>query len=154
MISTNIVREIRAFNRFYTNVIAVLDQDVLKSNFSLAEARVLFEIERLQPCSARKIMEIIIIDEGYLSRIVKKLVANNYITKIRSDHDKRLYLLKLTASGVQQMRRLDELANQAAMGLIERLTANQTKTLLENMQHIQNLLNFKPDETGRHSNKN
>ncbi|TRX60842.1 MarR family transcriptional regulator [Fulvivirga sp. M361] len=143
MISSNIVHEIRAFNRFYTNVIAVLDQDVLKSNFSLAEARVLFEIERLQPCSARKIMEVIIIDEGYLSRIVKKLVAKNYITKIRSDHDKRLYLLKLSASGVRQMRRLDELANQATFGLIERLTADQTKTLLENMQHIQNLLNFK-----------
>lgn len=141
MVEQEVIHNIRVFNRFYTNVIAVLDQNVLKSGFSLAEARILFEIQHLQPCSARRIMEVIIIDEGYLSRILKKMVINGHVLKVQSESDKRQYLLKLSAKGQEQMHRLDRLANESTLQLINKLSPDQTNALLENMQNIQELLN-------------
>ena len=38
------IAAIRAFNRFYTRQIGLLDEHMLKSKFSLAEGRVLYEI--------------------------------------------------------------------------------------------------------------
>lgn len=37
---------IRSFNRFYTNILGLIDQHILKSEFSLSEVRVLHEIEK------------------------------------------------------------------------------------------------------------
>ena len=39
---------IRSFNRFYTNILGLIDQHILKSEFSLSEVRVLHEIEKTE----------------------------------------------------------------------------------------------------------
>jgi DNA-binding MarR family transcriptional regulator len=65
-----LVDKIRGFNRSYTNIIGLLDQHFLDSPFSLTEGRVLYEICNTENCSAKKIREKIVIDEGYLSRIL------------------------------------------------------------------------------------
>jgi DNA-binding MarR family transcriptional regulator len=62
-----LIDRIRSFNRFYTNIIGLLDQHFLDSPFSLTEGRVLYEICNTEDCSAKKIRENIVIDEGYLS---------------------------------------------------------------------------------------
>ena len=134
------IAEIRDFNRFYTNIIAVLDQDVLRSGFSLAEARILFEVKSMQPCSAREIMKVIHIDEGYLSRILKKFVAKGYLLKVRSAADQRTYYLKLSVLGTEQMTHLEQVADASTLNLIQKLTVSQIKELLENMQNIKKLL--------------
>ncbi|TIW84008.1 MULTISPECIES: hypothetical protein [unclassified Mesorhizobium] len=41
-----LVREIRRFNRFYTGLVGLLDETLMQSPYTLAEARVLFELGR------------------------------------------------------------------------------------------------------------
>ena len=77
------VAEIRSFNRFYTNIIGLLDKHILESPYSLSEVRILFEINNIGPCSAREIKNIINMDEGYLSRIVEKFVRQKILKKVR-----------------------------------------------------------------------
>ena len=50
-----LIDDIREFNRFYTNIIGLLEQHFLESAFSLTEGRVLYEICSTEECSAKQI---------------------------------------------------------------------------------------------------
>ena len=133
--------KIRAFNRFYTNIISIIDQDAMNSGFSLAEARVLFEIKRSQPCPATKVKGQLNIDEGYLSRIVNKFVHNGWVDRAPAAHDKRQRHLVLSVEGEKQYQRIDQHANQSAMNMTAHLDDELLSHLLSSMEHIEQLLN-------------
>src|SRR5580698_8181414 len=64
------VSAIRAFNRFYTRKIGVLD-GMASSPFSLAEARVLYELANCRQPTATGICKELGLDTGYMSRILR-----------------------------------------------------------------------------------
>ena len=61
------VELMRGFNRFYTNLIGLLNNHIYESPYSLTEVRVLYEINNNEAITARGIMETIAIDEAYLT---------------------------------------------------------------------------------------
>ena len=63
-------REIRRFSRFYTRQIGVLAEDLLDTPFSLAEARVIYEIAHAEPVTAAALRAMTGLDQGYLSRML------------------------------------------------------------------------------------
>src|ERR1700692_2877112 len=91
------VAAIRAFNRFYTRKLGVLDQQLLKSPFSLSEARVLYELATCEGASAKEIGIELGLDPGYLSRIVQRYDEEGLIPRKSSPADRRQYQLSLTA---------------------------------------------------------
>src|SRR6476661_8642879 len=90
---------VRAFNRFYTRQIGVLRDGLLKSPFSLAEVRVLYEIAHRHQPSATELCEELGLDPGYLSRILRGLEKRGLISKSPAPKDGRQSLLGLTARG-------------------------------------------------------
>ena len=74
-----LVAELRAFNRFYTRILGLLDEHIVDSPFSLAEARVLYEISTLRHTTAADLSRSLGLDPGYLSRMLRRLVAAEYI---------------------------------------------------------------------------
>ena len=95
------VSAVRAFNRFYTRKLGVLDQQLLKSPFSLSEARVLYELAHRGNLAAKEIGIELGLDPGYLSRIVQKFDEDGLITRKPLAADRRQYQLSLTAKGRQ-----------------------------------------------------
>src|SRR5215207_8334356 len=91
------VAAVRAFNRFYTRRLGVLDQQLLKSPFSLSEARVLYELAHREDLSAKEIGAELGLDAGYLSRIVQNFDEAGLITREPLPSDRRQYRLALTA---------------------------------------------------------
>ena len=89
------VAAVRAFNRFYTRKLGVLDQQLLKSPFSLSEARVLYELAYREELSAKEIGAELGLDAGYLSRIVQNFDENGLITRKPLPADRRQYQLGL-----------------------------------------------------------
>ena len=95
---------IRKFNRYYTNILGLLDQHLLKSTLSLAEVRLLYEVEHNPGCTSKMIANTLCIDAGYLSRLLKGLEQAGYLTKTPSVTDARAYSLILTNPDAQKLR--------------------------------------------------
>lgn len=95
---------IRKFNRYYTNILGLLDQHLLKSTLSLAEVRLLYEVEHNPGCTSKMIASTLCIDAGYLSRLLKGLEQAGYLTKAPSATDARAYSLMLTDANAQKLR--------------------------------------------------
>ena len=122
-ISDNQVAAVRAFNRFYTRKLGVLDQHLMQSPYSLSEARVLYELAHRQEPSAKEIGTELGLDAGYLSRIVQNFDENGLITRTPLASDRRQYQLALTAKGRQASANLERSSQDevGAMTEIERL---------------------------------
>lgn len=134
------IDRIRSFNRFYTNIIGLLDQHYLNSPFSLTEGRVLYEICNTEECSAKKIREKIVIDEGYLSRILDNFVKRGLIKKTRSGTDGRLWIISPTEKGKREFASLNDNSNRLIAQMIEKLSEEERRELLQKMDSIHTLL--------------
>ena len=135
-----VIEKIRSFNRFYTNIIGLLDKHFLDSPFSLTEGRVLYEICNTEDCSAKKIRESIAIDEGYLSRILDNFVKRGLIKKTRSSADGRLRNIVPTEKGRKEFASLNENSNVLIAQMIEKLSDAERADLLNKMEDIRSLL--------------
>ena len=135
-----VIEKIRSFNRFYTDIIGLLDKHFLDSPFSLTEGRVLYEVRHTEDCTAKKIRENIRIDEGYLSRILNTFTKKGLITKSLSSDDKRLHIIKLTEKGQKEFASLNQHSDQLISRLIEKLSEEECQELLSITERIRHLL--------------
>jgi DNA-binding MarR family transcriptional regulator len=137
------IEKIRSFNRFYTNVIGLLDQHYLDSPFSLTEGRVLYEIVHNDDCTAKKIRANISIDEGYLSRIIDKFMRLGLIKKSPAPQDRRLQIIVTTEKGQKEFSKLNENSNESISQVIENLSPAECEELVDLMERIHELLKGK-----------
>jgi Transcriptional regulators len=144
------VGSIRSFNRYYTNVLGLLDQHILESEFSLSEVRVLHEIEKTEDCTSKKLAEILCMDSGYLSRILKQFQKYKLIEKRQSPEDGRSQFLYLTPSGQEKMDALNARSDEQIGNLIQPLPEADQSRLVQNMTSIESVLtagkNIKPED--------
>src|ERR1700676_370624 len=101
------ISAVRAFNRFYTRKLGVLDQQLLKSPFSLSEARVLYELANRDNVAAKEIGIELGLDPGYLSRIIQNFDETGLITRKPLPSDRRQYRLRPLAKRGQTLARRD-----------------------------------------------
>src|SRR3954453_11953913 len=104
----DVIARVRAFNRYYTNVIGVLSEGLLDSPYSLTEARVIFELAQRETTEVTALRQRLGVDAGYLSRLLARFEADRLITRARSDADGRRQIIRLTGSGRAAYEMLDE----------------------------------------------
>jgi DNA-binding MarR family transcriptional regulator/N-acetylglutamate synthase-like GNAT family acetyltransferase len=131
---------VRAFNRFYTRKLGVLDQHLLKSPFSLSEARVLYELAHRDDAAAKEIGTELGLDPGYLSRIVQNFDENGLITRKPLPADGRQYRLNLTAKGRQAFAKLDRNSQDEVAVMLDQLDQAERAAIVNAMGTITELL--------------
>lgn len=137
----DIISRFREFNRYYTQVIGLTNNHILDSKYSLSEVRVMYEIYHNPAITARQIKEVIQIDEGYLSRLIKKLVDQDLIIKNKSKADNRASSLTLSKRGVKTFLELNERSSNTISDLVNHLEENEQKELILVFEKIKSLLN-------------
>ena len=134
------ISAVRAFNRFYTRKLGVLDQQLLKSPFSLSEARVLYELANREDPAAKEIGIELGLDPGYLSRIIQKFDEDGLITRKPLPSDRRQYRLSLTAKGRQAFAKLDRSSHDDVAAMLAALSPAGGQRLIDAMAAIERLL--------------
>jgi DNA-binding MarR family transcriptional regulator/GNAT superfamily N-acetyltransferase len=131
---------VRRFNRFYTRAIGVLQEGWLHSNFSLTEARVLYELAHRDKPTATVVGNSLELDAGYLSRILSNFEKRGLLAKTPSQEDGRQSLLALTEEGRRQFVPLETRTIQQVGCMLEKLSASRQRELIGAMQTIEKLL--------------
>jgi DNA-binding MarR family transcriptional regulator/GNAT superfamily N-acetyltransferase len=131
------VAAVRAFNRFYTNVIGLVHGMYLDMPYSLTEARLLFEMARADVTPVADLRRSLDIDAGYLSRVLARFEADGLVSRRRSDTDARRQDIELTGAGRAAAAELD---TRSARQIGELLSGVDGPRLLDAMREITGLL--------------
>lgn len=134
------VEALRSFNRLYTRHIGVLNRRLLDTPFSLAEARVLFELAHSRNATASQIGKLLELDLGYLSRMLRGFVKQRLVVRKRSSSDSREFILALTAAGRAAFAELDRRSRQQASTMLSALPHASRQDLLDGLARAKRVL--------------
>lgn len=130
------VQAIRSFNRFYTRHLGLLNNRLLDSSYSLAEARILYEIGAHQSIRMRDLSELLGIDKGYLSRIISALIRRGVVSRRTSKEDRRSSNLMLTKRGERSLQSLQQQSDEQISAMISRLSRDKLDSIVNAMDEI------------------
>ena len=140
-----LVASVRAFNRFYTRQLGVLDESVLASGLSLTEMRVLYELAHRDGATATGLGRDLGLDAGYLSRLLSKFEARRWLKRSPAPGDARQSLLVLTPSGRKAFAPIEKAAREQIATWLEALPPPQRDRLVKSMETVQRLLGGLPE---------
>jgi DNA-binding MarR family transcriptional regulator/GNAT superfamily N-acetyltransferase len=134
------IETVRGFNRVYTRCIGLLDHEFLGSEFTLSEARVLYELAKQTDFIASVLARVLGIDMGYLSRMLGQFARKRLIKRTRSTADGRRVLVQLTSKGRRALEALDQAARDQIADLIMPFSEARREDLLAAMRSIRRIL--------------
>lgn len=142
------VDAVRRFNRFYTQRIGVLHATVLGSEFTLAEARVLFELAARDGLTAADLRRDLDIDQGYVSRILRRFERRRMVRRERSKHDGRMAHVSITERGRRELAPVEAAAAEHVRKLLADCNEAQQDRLVDAMRTIEDVLDRRPSRGG------
>lgn len=140
MLSQKEIFLIREFNRDYTELLGLLNRQVFNTSLSWQEGRILLEIKINHLINPNEIATHLKIDKSYTSRIINRLVKQGFLEKVRSLKDSRSVQLKLTVSGQQMTKNLDDRSNEQVAQLLSKLSVDKQDQFYQAVETINQLL--------------
>jgi DNA-binding MarR family transcriptional regulator/GNAT superfamily N-acetyltransferase len=134
------VARVRSFNRFYTNLLGVLQEGFLRTPYSLAESRVIFELAHRRTAQLTDLRRDLDLDAGYMTRILTRLEADGLVSRARSSADARRQVVRLSKHGQRTFKTLDKRSTEDVTKMLSRLSEEEQDRLLGSMATIQKLL--------------
>ena len=131
---------VRGFSRFYTRLVGLLNEGILKSEYSLTEVRILYELAHRDGLSASDLVRDLGLDAGYLSRVLKRFEERGLLSRTPAPQDARQTTLALTAAGRKAFRPLDRASRDEIAQMLQALAAPERDRLVKSMLAIERLL--------------
>ncbi|MDX8451862.1 MarR family transcriptional regulator [Mesorhizobium sp. VK9D] len=157
MLHEALVHDIRRFNRFYTGLVGLLDETLMQSPYTLAEARVLFELARkarpaggragllarmfhldLAPVASELAVELHLAP-AHLMRVLRKFTAMG-LAELRDAPQNGLPVLSLTTRGKAALVDLEAATNRDLARLIVELEDKEAAELSDALSRVTRLL--------------
>lgn len=126
------VAAVRAFNRFYTKELGLLGRGFLGTDYTLTEARIIWEIAQGDgPVEVTEIRRELELDAGYVSRILARFERKGLVIRERAEGDRRRQLVRLTGSGRAAFRNFDTRSSKEFQQLLDDHPEAEQRRLVE-----------------------
>jgi DNA-binding MarR family transcriptional regulator/GNAT superfamily N-acetyltransferase len=134
------ITAIRAFNRFYTARLGLLRKRHLNGDFSLTEARTLYEIGANPGLTARTLRNTLELDAGYISRTLAALQKRCLIRQTTSKQDAREKHLSLTATGEKVVAKLNQQSEAQIQQILAMIPTAERSELAAALTRVHRIL--------------
>jgi DNA-binding MarR family transcriptional regulator/predicted GNAT family N-acyltransferase len=134
------IEQVRRFNRLVTRRIGVLSDDYLSRGRPLGEARLIFEIGASGGMGLGRLRNMLGLDSGYLSRLLRSLEAQEMIEVRRKPGDGRAREVVPTARGRKEFAAYDSRSAKFARSMLSPLGEAQRERLVAAMAEIERLI--------------
>jgi DNA-binding MarR family transcriptional regulator/GNAT superfamily N-acetyltransferase len=134
------ISAVREFNRFYTARLGLLRKRHLDGDFSLTEARILYEIGASPGLTASSLRNTLGLNAGYLSRSLALLTKRKLVRQTASKLDGREKLLSLSPAGNSTVARLNEQSALQIQELLANVNSTDRAALLDSLSKIRSIL--------------
>ena len=138
------IDRIRAFNRFYTERMGLLDRSYLNSGLTVTDVRVLYDLAHHGPLTARAMASGLRLDQGYLSRILGRFAGHGWLARQPDPTDGRAVLLSLTPAGLQAFGPLESRSRDDIAAVIAGLDVAGRIALQDALARVRTLLTDPP----------
>ncbi len=118
---TDLIADLRAFNRFYTRQIGLLNERPYGGDFTLTEVRVLFELAQAPQLKPGDLVSALGLDPAYVSRILKRFESAGLVDRERDPDDGRGFLIRLTPTGRAAFEPLNQASIEGVSAMIGHL---------------------------------
>ncbi len=145
-IDINAVKKIRHFNRFYTQVLGLLNNKLLKSDYSLTEGRILFEFGKKPNLVSKELVKQLHLDPAYLSRILRRFEKLGLIQKEPFLKDTRKQVISLTDYGKIELSKLKEMSNNQIISFLADTEKDEQVELVSSMEKIEQIIMGKSEQ--------
>ena len=134
------IAEIRCFNRAFARWLGLFDEHYSKTDYSPAESRMLYELAAAGHSNGAGLARAMGVDPAYLSRMLRKFVAEGLVAISPGVGDRRRNELALTREGDVAVAKLEAAADRAIADLIAPLSETERGELVSAMQTIARIL--------------
>jgi N-acetylglutamate synthase-like GNAT family acetyltransferase/DNA-binding MarR family transcriptional regulator len=134
------IAEVRRFNRFYTRQLGLLNEHLPACDFTLAEARVAYELATASERTAAELCRKLDMDKGHLSRIAARFKQRGLMQSRVSPHHGKQRLLSLTDAGKTAFAAADLGTCLQIEKMLAPLDAKARRSLVASMRGIEDLL--------------
>jgi DNA-binding MarR family transcriptional regulator/N-acetylglutamate synthase-like GNAT family acetyltransferase len=138
-VGDDVVADVRRFNRYWTQVLGLLDEGLLDTEHPLPEARVLFELAQRPVVERVELRALLGIDDSFFSRLLQRLQRKGLVATETSPVDGRRRVIRLTPAGRDEAGLLDERSAAQITALTAPLDPGERRRLAAAMDEIEQL---------------
>src|SRR4029077_383026 len=134
------IAAVRRFSRFAPRHLGLLQESLVATPFSLAQARVLYELANRDSVTASELAADLDLDHGYLSRILRRFAEDGLLGKKRAASDGRQSVITITAKGRKAFAPLNKGSHDQVAAMLEQLSVAEQQRVVGAMNTVESLL--------------
>jgi len=125
-LSKDEIGHVRQVSRLFVRELGILEA---QNGITLSQCHALVELERHGVLNIKKLAEILHVDASTMSRNVKRLIMQGWVTTTTDRRDRRARLLTLTDAGRDKLQIVDTCSNEMVGQALGRLSISQRQTV-------------------------